>query len=94
MDTINWRLHVELKSRRLLADYVKHMGWSGRKLAREAGLGHAIVAHLLSGERKRCSPATARKIEEALGCPRNLLFEPSVSSVSGSNGRQREPISA
>jgi transcriptional regulator with XRE-family HTH domain len=81
---VTWRLHVKLKSRRLLADYVKHMGWTGRRLAREAGLGHAIVAHLLNGTRNTCSPATAKAIEEALGCPRNLLFEPSVSSVSAS----------
>lgn len=81
-----WRLNVKLKSRRLLADYTKHMQWSGRRLAREAGLGHAIVLHLLSGERTNCSPETARKIEEALGCPSGLLFEVSASSVSRSNG--------
>lgn len=84
-----WRLNVKLRSRRLLTDYVKHMGWTGRQLAREAGLGHAIVAHLLSGERTTCSPATAKSIEEALGCPRHLLFEETVSSVSPSNGHER-----
>jgi hypothetical protein len=82
-----WRIHVELRSRRLLNDYVKHMGWSGRRLAKEANLGHAIVAHLLKGTRRTCSPATARAIEEALGCPRNLLFSTSASTVSQSNGR-------
>ena len=82
-----WRLNVELKSRRLLADYVKHMQWSGRRLAREAGLGHAITAHLLNGTRKTCTPDTARKIEEALGCPRGLLFVTTASTVSPSNGR-------
>ena len=81
-----WRLNVKLRSRRLLNDYVKHMDWSGRRLAREAHLGHAIVAHLMSGARTTCSPATAKAIEEALGCPRHLLFEQTVSSVSASNG--------
>lgn len=83
-----WRLNVTLRSKRLLKDYVKHLGWSGRKLAKEAGLGHAIVAHLLRGTRKTCSARTANAIEDALGCPRGLLFEVSVSTVSESNGRQ------
>lgn len=87
-----WRINVEIRSRRLLNDYVKHMGWSGRKLAEEAGLGHAIVAHLLNGTRKSCNVKTAHSIEEALGCPRGLLFTERVSTVSPSNGR--EPISA
>lgn len=86
MDT-EWRLYVRLKSRRLLRDYLKHLGWSGRRLAREAGVGHAIVGHLISGERDRCNPGTARAIEEALRCPRGLLFEATVSTVSPSNGR-------
>lgn len=76
-----WRLNVKLRSRRLLQDYVKHLGLSGREVAKRAGLGHAIVAHLLNGTRTTCTPATARAIEEALGCPRGLLFEESVSTV-------------
>lgn len=78
---------MKLRSRRLLRDYVNHLGWSGRRLAKEAGLGPAIVGHLLKGERSTCSPRTARRIEEALGCPRGLLFEESVSTVSRSNGQ-------
>ena len=76
-----WRLKVKLRSRRLLREYVKHMGLSGRQLAKRAGLGHAIVAHLLKGTRTTCNPATAKAIEEALGCPPGLLFEQSVSAV-------------
>lgn len=87
MDDEIWRIYVELRSRRLLNDYVKHLGWSGRKLAAEAGLGHAIVAHLLKGTRKSCSAKTAHAIEDALGCPRGLIFRTIVSSVSSSNGR-------
>lgn len=82
-----WRLTVKLRSRRLLKDYVRHLGWSGRRLAREAGLKPAIVGHLLNGERHTCSPKTAHAIEDALGCPRGLLFEASVSTVSRSNGQ-------
>lgn len=83
-----WRINMELKSRSLLREFLKHKKWSGRQLAREAGLGHAIVLHLLKGERTTCNRDTAEAIEDALGCPRNLLFETKVSSVSGSNGRK------
>lgn len=76
-----WRLNVKLRSRRLLQDYVKHLGLSGREVAKRAGLGHAIVAHLLKGTRTTCTPSTARAIEEALGCPPGLLFESTVSAV-------------
>lgn len=85
-----WRIYVEIRDRRLLTQYVRHMGWSGRKLAEEAGLGHAIVAHLLKGTRKTCSKDTADAIEDALRCPRGLLFRSRVSSVSPSNGRPVE----
>lgn len=88
MSTDLWRINMELKSQRLLRDYVKHMKWSGRQLAREAGLGHAIVLHLMKGERTTCNRATAEAIEDALGCPRGLLFETKVSSVSASNGQR------
>lgn len=83
-----WRINMELKSRSLLHEFAKHKKWSGRQLAREAGLGHAIVLHLLSGERTTCNRSTAAAIEDALDCPRGLLFETKVSSVSGSNGRK------
>ena len=83
-----WRINMELKSRRLLCDYAKHMNWSGRRLAQEAGLGHAIVLHLMKGTRTTCNRTTAEAIEDALRCPRGLLFETKVSSVSASNGRK------
>lgn len=85
-----WRIYVELRDRRLLTTYLRHMGWSGRELARRAGLGHAIVAHLLKGTRSTCSANTAHAIEDALGCPRGLLFRDIVSNVSSSNGREVE----
>ncbi len=87
MDNDLWRLNVELRSRRLLLDYLKAMRWSQRELAREAGLGHAIVNHLCNGKRKSCNKATAAAIEEALRCPPGLLFVVTASTVSASNGR-------
>ena len=77
-----WRLIVRLKSRRALNEYADFHNLSGRALAKKAGLGPAIVGHLMSGRRSTCNLATARKLEEALGCPSGFLFEPSMSSVA------------
>jgi hypothetical protein len=84
-----WRLNVRLKDRQLLARYIGRDGLniSGRELARRAGLGRAIVGHLLSGRRTTCSKATAVAIERALGCPNGLLFVETVSAVRADGRR-------
>jgi hypothetical protein len=68
------RLH-RLRSRTLLVEYLDALGYSGRSFAREAGLGHATVNHLLTGRRGTCSRGTADRIEATLHCPPGLLFE-------------------
>lgn len=83
-----WRLIVRLKSRRALVEYCEFHKLSGRALAKRAGLGPAIVGHLMSGRRDTCNLSTARAIEEALQCPPGFLFEPSVSRAADS-GRQQ-----
>lgn len=83
-----WRLIVRLKSRRVLTEYCEFHKLSGRALAKRAGLGPAIVGHLISGRRTTCNLATARAIEEALQCPPGFLFEPSVSPVADSSARR------
>lgn len=83
-----WRLIVRLKSRRALREYAEFHKLSGRALAKKAGLKPAIVGHLMAGRRDTCNLDTARKIEEALGCPNGFLFEPSLSPVADTNRRQ------
>ncbi len=83
---------MRLKSRRSLNEYVSFHKLSGRGLARKAGLKPAIVGHLLSGRRSTCSLATARAIEEALGCPPGFLFEPTMSRVADSQRRQSKQV--
>jgi DNA-binding Xre family transcriptional regulator len=90
MDDDLWRLTVKLKSRRILNEYAKHMDLSVRDLARKAGIGHAIVGHLMSGKRSTCNAGTAAAIERALGCPPGLLFERRMSTVSPSNGQKQK----
>ncbi|UQX87981.1 helix-turn-helix domain-containing protein [Jatrophihabitans telluris] len=65
---------MRLRSRDVLADYIRLLGMSERAFAAQAGLGHATVNHLITGRRVSCSAATAAAIERALGCPPGLLF--------------------
>lgn len=84
-----WRLAVKVKDRRALAIWMAHKGFSGRGLAAEAGLGQAIVGHILSGRRDTCKPATAAAIEKALDVPAGFFFEPKMSRVVDAPRRRR-----
>lgn len=66
---------MHLRSRDALIICLEATGMSERELARVAELGHATVNHLVTGRRTRCSLATARAIETALGCAAGTLFE-------------------
>lgn len=74
------RLWMRIKSAQALRQYMEYRRETNRSLAKKAGLGQAIIGHLRSGERKTCSAATARAIEEALQCPPEFLFVPSIAS--------------
>src|SRR6185503_6701554 len=65
---------MQLRSRRALGDYIDLLGISERQLARNAGLSHSTVNHLVTGRRTTCSLRTAMAIERALDCPPGLLF--------------------
>ena len=67
---------MQLRSRRALGDYIDLLGISERQLARNAGLSHSTVNHLVTGRRTTCSLRTAVAIERALDCPAGLLFAP------------------
>jgi len=93
-----WRLVVNLRSPRLLKDFLDaHGPMSGSELARRANriakkrggtVGPGIVNHLIAGRRTSCSLMTAQCIEEVLGAPPNLLFVRSASPVADSKCRQ------
>ncbi|MCW2492618.1 MAG: family transcriptional regulator [Frankiales bacterium] len=65
---------MRLRSRAVLADYIRLLGLSERGFARRAGLSHSTVNHLIAGRRLTCASDTALAIERALGCPPGLLF--------------------
>jgi len=71
---------MQLRSRRALADYIDLLGVSERQLARNAGLSHSTVNHLVTGRRSSCSLRTAVAIERALDCPPGLLFSPDTDA--------------
>lgn len=73
---------MRLKSPEVLRQYMEYKRLTVRELAAAAKVSRATVGHLRSGERNTAKPATARAIEEALGCPPGLLFEARTSSVA------------
>ena len=73
---------MRLKSPEMLRQYMEFKRMKVRDLAKAAGIARATVGHLHSGSRVTAKPATARAIEEALGCPPGLLFEARASSVA------------
>lgn len=78
-----WRLDMKLKSPEMLHQYMEYKRMKVRDLAKASGVSRATVGHLHSYKRQgACSPATARAIEEALGCPPGLLFVAQSSTVT------------
>ena len=83
---------MRLKSRRALREFMEFQKLSGRALAKKAGLSPAIVGHLARDPgsptaRSTCSIATARAIEDALGCPPGFLFEAELCPVADAKQR-------
>jgi hypothetical protein len=73
-----------LRDRVILRWTMKHPGrgtpYSIRELAKTVGLSHhALIGHLLTGEREDCDKDTAQRIAEAVGVKVLVLFEPSTS---------------
>jgi transcriptional regulator with XRE-family HTH domain len=69
---------MQLRSRRMLREYISLLGLSARAFAARAGLSHSTINHLLTGRRSTCSERTATAIEQALNCPPGLLFAPRI----------------
>lgn len=68
------RSRVELRDRKVIWFVIETARISERELARQAGLSHATVNHLLSGRRGTCSAKTGQAIEEALHLSKGALF--------------------
>jgi transcriptional regulator with XRE-family HTH domain len=80
---------MTLRDRHTLRAYLRLLGLSERQLAVRADVGHATVNHLLSGRRTRSSPAVARALEQALGCPPGLFFTAAVGSANPADDARR-----
>lgn len=73
-----------LRDPQILRWVMEHPGrgapYSIRGLAGAVGLTHhALIGHLLTGERNDCDVVTAHRISEALGVEVLVLFEPPTS---------------
>lgn len=77
-----WRLEMRLKDRRVLAEFMAYKHLTVRELAARTGISRSLIGHLRSGHRNTCKAEAARLIEEKLGAPPGLLFEPRASRVS------------
>lgn len=88
MIATEWRLDMRLKNRQMLLQYMEYKGVRVRELAQAAGVSRATIGHLRSGARNTCKPATAKAVEEALGAPPGLLFDPIASRVSREVGKR------
>lgn len=78
---------MRLKNRQMLVQYMDYKRLRVRELAKAAGVSRATIGHLRSGARTSCKPETAAAIEEALGAPPGLLFDPIASRVSRAVGK-------
>lgn len=88
----DWRLDVRLKSKELLIGLMAVQDMSVRDLAKRCDPGRpdryrSAIGHLCSGKRSTCSPELAARIQEVIGNPKAVLFEPQVSRVTRDGGR-------
>jgi hypothetical protein len=77
-------VRYDLRDPNTLRSVMEHPGrgtpYSIRELAETVGLkGHALIGHLLTGERKDCDVAIAHAIAEAVGVAVLVLFAPPAS---------------
>lgn len=77
-------VRYDLRNPQALKYAMKHPGrgtsYSIRELAKAVGLPHhALIGHLLTGERGDCDYETAHRIARAVGVGVLVLFEPPAS---------------
>lgn len=87
METINRRRKakgrwMKLRDHKLLVRYMEARDMSQARLGRYAECSRQFIHMLASGEKNTCTPAVARRIEEALDVLEGTLFEPKESPVA------------
>lgn len=70
---------MRLRDPKLLADYMKAGDFSQARLGRYAQCSRQFIHLLITGQRRTCTQAVARRIEEALRVLPGTLFEAHVS---------------
>lgn len=84
-----WRFEVQVKDKRVLADYLQFRQLSYAQLAKKvreiagtAGPSKATIGHLVTGQTTSTKKEWAIAIEKALDAPAGSLFLARVSRVS------------
>ena len=88
------RLQMRLTSKRALVQYMRQCKTTNAELARAAGCSESSVAFLRStgrSSRTTIGFAAAKRIEEALGAPSEILFVPELVVASESVKQMRQP---
>lgn len=73
--------------RKVLRFYLNGSGISERELARKAQVSHSTINHYVTGRRTTCTPATAGKINKALGAQPGDIFQANLFFVASSKER-------
>lgn len=84
---------MRLKSRELLVGLMAVHQLSVRDLAKRCGdvKYRSAIGHLCSGKRDTCNPVLAARIQEVIGNPKAVLFEPVVYRVARDSATIRRP---
>lgn len=70
---------MKLRDPDLLVRYMEKQDMSQARLGRYADCSRQFIHMLTTGQKRTCTPAVAKRIEEALGVLDGTLFEPNES---------------
>lgn len=84
---------MKLRSKEILAAFMRQKDFSMGRLARYAGCSKSFISHLRSGYKTSCSPDLADRIAEALDVPTEALFDQRASAGCGDSDRMMERVS-
>lgn len=79
---------MKLRDKQLLRDYLERKDMTQARLARYAEVSRQFISQLLSEDdwgKSTCTPAVAKRIEEALDLLPGTLFDPKESPTNRQN---------
>lgn len=83
---------MRVRDHELLARYMADRDMSQARLGRYAECSRQFIHQLTSGAKNTCTPAVAKRIEEALGVLEGTLFMPGDSSETRIDSTVRRAV--